>query len=107
MTQERGAGLVQAQPSRPVGLRMETLRGELTPTAGAPITTVARRLALWWPGGAWVYAWPVAIEFAEGNGRPRTRRIGNVHALTSGLLATLGATACVVYLARRARMNDR
>lgn len=93
---------------RPFGVRLDTLRGELAWAGGPPLTSVARRLALWWPGGAWVYAWPVAIELPEGYGRRRSRRIGAGRARGSGVLAALGLIACAAGLARlNARHDER
>ena len=88
--------------SRPIGVRMETLRGAPTLIAGASITPVARRLALWWPGGAWAYAWPIAIEYPEGE-RIRRERIPNMRMRASAAFAALGLVSFAIFVARRPR----
>ncbi len=85
---------------RPFGARLDVLRGEPIPTAGPPITPVARRLALWWPGGAWAYAWPVAIEYPDGQ-RTRRTRIVHVRMLSLTVFAALGLAAFAVFVAQR------
>jgi hypothetical protein len=97
MLQSHGGERVSA---RPIGVRVETLWGVVTPPTGLAITSVARRLSLWWLGGAWVYAWPVAIEYAEGQ-RTRRTRITHVRRRAFAMFATLGLAAVAVFVARR------
>jgi hypothetical protein len=101
MTHGRGSQLAE---TRPVGVRLDLLRGEPMPTAGPPVTPVARRLALWWPGGAWVYAWPVAVEYPDGQ---RTQRVRIVHVRMVSLatFAALGLAAVALFVARRPRQR--
>lgn len=90
----------------PFGARLDVLRGEPTQTAGPPITPVARRLALWWPGSVWVYAWPVAIEYPEGQ-RTRRVRITNVRMLSRAIFAVFVLAAFAMFMTqRRARAQD-
>ena len=85
--------------SRPFGAQLDTLRGEPTPTAGLRVTPIARRLTLWWPGGAWVYAWPIAIEYPDGQ-RARRRRIPNMRMRSQATCVALGIAAAVLFLTR-------
>jgi hypothetical protein len=52
---------------------MRTLRGGARRVGGATLTPIARRLAIRWPGGGWVYAWPSAIEIQTEQGTRRAR----------------------------------
>lgn len=85
--------------ARPFGVRVETMRGEPIAAAGATMTPIARRLAVWWPSGAWVYAWPIAIEYPPGQ---RTRII-HIRMRAFAFFATLGLAAFAVFVARRMR----
>lgn len=79
---------------RPVGVRLATARGAPVVAAGMPVTPIARRLMVWWPGGGWVYAWPDAIEYFDGQ-RTRRARIVPVRLVTMGGLVALGAVVAV------------
>jgi hypothetical protein len=64
-----------------------------------PVTPVARRLMVWWPGGGWLYAWPDAIEYPDGQ-RTRRVRIVPVRSLAMGGLVALVAVAVVASAAQ-------
>jgi hypothetical protein len=70
------------------------------------VTPIARRLALSWPGGAWVYAWPAAIEYPEGSQTRRTR-ILPYQRLMSVALVALSAGALVAFIAQRWKDGQR
>jgi len=97
MTQVRG---VSSMGARPFGMRLDTLRGEPIVANGVSITPFARRLALWRPGGALVYAWPVAVEYPAGQ-RIRRARIVQMWMLSLGSLAALATVAALFAVARR------
>jgi hypothetical protein len=65
----------QLNGAAPAGLRLETLRGGARQVGDATMTPIARRLAMRWPGGGWVYAWPTAIEIQTERGVRRARVI--------------------------------
>jgi hypothetical protein len=91
----------------PVGVRLAATRGAPMLAAGMSVTPIARRLTVWWPGGGWVYAWPEAIEYLDGQ-RMRRARIIPVRLITMGGIVTLGAVAAVASVAqwwRRGRRN--
>ena len=95
----RAGQAVRLVEARPFGARVETMRGEPMVVAGASMTPIARRLAVWWPGGAWVYAWPIAIEYPPG----RRTRIIHVRMRAFALFATLGMAAFAIFVAQRRR----
>lgn len=95
----RAGRAVRLGETRPFGVRVETMRGEPMPAAGATITPIARRLAVWWPGGAWVYAWPIAVEYPPG----QMTRIIHVRMRVFALFATFGLSAFAIFVARRMR----
>lgn len=100
MTQVRGVSSMEA---RPFGMQLDTLRGEPIVANGVSITPIARRLALWRPGGAWVYAWPVAVEYPAGQ-RIRRARIVQMWMLSLGSLAALAlATVAALFAVARRR----
>lgn len=103
MAQERG---LQLEVARPFGVHLDVLRGEPTLTNGVAITPIARRLALWWPGGAWVYAWPVAIEYPADERIQRTRII-HIRMFSLATFAALGLVAYVVFATRRRVREQR
>ncbi len=63
----------QLDGALPVGVRMETLRGEPRQAGGATVTPIARRLTLRWPGGGRVSARPSAVEIQTERGVRRVR----------------------------------
>jgi hypothetical protein len=71
---------------------MRTLRGGARRVGGATLTPIARRLAIRWPGGGWVYAWPSAIEIQTEQGTRRAR-ILPVQRLALAALAGLALAA--------------
>lgn len=87
---------------RPFGVRLTDVRGAPMLAAGVPVTTIARRLMVWWPGGGWVYAWPGSIEYPDGN-RIRRIRIVPIQSLASGAVAALGLATIAASLAQRRR----
>lgn len=80
--------------ARPVGVRFATAPGTPVLAAGMSVTPIARRLTVWWPGGGWLYVWPDAIEYFDGQ-RARRARIVPVRLITMGGLVALGAVAAV------------
>lgn len=99
----RAPSVVNAWPLR---LRLDELRGEPLLAEGVSVTPIARRLALSWPGGAWVYAWPSAIEYPEGS-RTRRARIIPYQRLVSVVLVALSAGALVAFAAQRWKDGQR
>ena len=63
----------QLDGALPVGVRMETLRGEPRQAGGATVTPIARRTTLRWPGGSRVSARPAAVEIQTERGVRRVR----------------------------------
>ncbi len=92
--------------ARPFGAQLDEMRGEPKLAAGLSVTPIARRLALWWPGGGWVYAWPVAVEYPEGT-RTRRLRIMPIQPLTSAAFAVFGLAAFTTFATRRWRQRRR
>lgn len=92
--------------ARPFNIRLEALRGEPMSTPEAQVTPIARRLTIWWPGGAWVYAWPVAVEYQEGNATRRTR-ILPVRAIMVAGVAVSGLAALAALLTRSKARRQR
>jgi hypothetical protein len=93
--------------AKPFGLRRSDLRGAQMTVAGVPLTPIARRLMVWWPGGGAVYARPVAIEYQDGS-RTRQVHIVPIQSLALGALAVLGlaAIAASFALRRKDRLRD-
>ncbi|HEU0027074.1 MAG TPA: hypothetical protein VFQ25_08155 [Ktedonobacterales bacterium] len=95
----------------PAGARLETLRGDSRQVGGATLTPIARRLAIRWPGGGWVYAWPSAIEIQTARGTRRARIIPvqriALAALAGFALAALAGVVAQWWLGRRARDTER
>lgn len=88
--------------ARPVGVQLKDVRGAPTLVAGVPVTPIARRLVVWWPGGGWVYAWPGSIEYSDGS-RTRQIRIVPIQSLAFGAVAALGFVTIAASLAQRWR----
>jgi hypothetical protein len=65
----------QLNGALPAGARLDTLRGDSRQAGDAMVTPITRRLALRWPGGGLVYAWPSAIEVQTKRGTRRKRII--------------------------------
>jgi len=93
--------------AKPFGLRRSDLRGAQMTVAGVPLTPIARRLVVWWPGGGAVYARPAAIEYLDG-GRTRQIRIVPIQSLAFGALVALGLAAIATSFAlrRKDRLRD-
>jgi hypothetical protein len=81
------------------------MRGAPRQAGGATITPIARRLALRWPGGGWVYAWPAAVEVQTARGTRRARiipmRMVALAALAGVALAALVGAVAQWYNRRR------
>lgn len=88
--------------ARPFGVQLKDLRGAPTLAAGLPVTPIARRLMVWWPGGNWIYAWPGSIEYTDGS-QTRQLRIIPIQTLTLGAVAALGLATIAASLALRWR----
>lgn len=74
--------------ARPFGVQLDDVRGAPMLAAGVPVTPIARRLMVRWPGGGWVYMWPGSIEYSDGS-RTRQTRIVPIQTLAFGALAAL------------------
>lgn len=81
------------------GMSLDESRGAPREAGGVIVIPVARRLVARWPGGAWVLAWPAAVE-VRANGRTRRVRIVPVQSLA---LAALAGAALVALLGTIAR----
>lgn len=92
-------GIPPGAGARPFGVRLAAARGAPVLAAGMSVTPIARRLMVWWPGGGWVYVWPDAIEYADGQ-RTRRARIVPVRLLALGGFVALGVVAAVVSVAQ-------
>lgn len=99
---ERSAQRTIAQP---FGARLDTLRGEPTLAAGVLVTPIARRLALWWLGGGWIYAWPSAVEYPEGT-LTRRLRILPIQPLVSAAVVAVGVAALGAVTTQRWRRQQ-
>ena len=93
----RSPRLVEA---RRVGMQLNDVRGAPMLAAGVPVTPIARRLVVWWPGGGWIYAWPGSIEYSDGS-RTRQIRIVPIQSLAFGAVAALGLVTIAASLAQR------
>lgn len=100
-------GQIEGAPGsvKPAGARLQTLRGAPRQVGEAAVTPIARRLSVRWPGGGWVYAWPVAVEIQTAN-RTRRARIWPVQRLAWAALASLALAALAGGVARM-RQNTR
>ncbi len=90
----------QSAMERPFGARLERLLGEPTRAAGTLVTPIARRLAIWWPGGGWVALWPVAVEYPTSAGSRRAR-IAPVQTIALVALSLMSLVALVAFKAQR------
>ncbi|MGZ3584108.1 MAG: hypothetical protein ACXWQR_22325 [Ktedonobacterales bacterium] len=92
--------------ARPFGVQLKDVRGAPMLAADIPVTPIARRLTVWWPGGAWVYAWPGSIEYPDGS-RIRQIRIVPIQSLASVALVALALATIAASFAQRWRDGQR
>ena len=101
----------QLDGALPVGVRMETLRGEPRQAGGAMVTPIARRLTLRWPGGGRVSARPSAVEIQTVSGVRRVRIMSFQRvalAMLAGItLATLAGAVAQWWLNQRMETTRR
>lgn len=100
------SGSLPQAGARPFGVRLAAARGTPVLAAGMSVTPIARRLMVWWPGGGWVYAWPEAIEYPDGQ-RTRRARIIPVQSLVMGVFVALGVVSAVASAAQWWRSGRR
>lgn len=86
--------------ARPFAARLETLRSEPQQLADVTVTLVALRLTLRWPGGAWVYGCPAAIDYDDGRHSRRQWILPIQRIALAGIMA-LGLGMSGVALAQR------